>query len=225
MNIKTVRLLFEQSGTFKSQFELLGYKAFDYDIENQFDKTDYVIDLFNEINKAYENKPSIFDEFDKDDLIIAFFPCTYFSIQNQLAYRKQLPQFKKWSDDKVNDYLDERKRQRDIFYKTLLRFIEVVEKRGFKTVIENPYSGNYLLEQKEIKQPSLVIQDRRVYGDYYRKPTMFYYYNFEPSYMTEFLRITNNEKKYINYEGGITRSLIHKDFAYNFINKYILGVR
>lgn len=55
--------LFEQSGTFKNEFKKLGYEAYDYDILNDFDETDYVIDLYNEIEKAYENKNSIFDRF------------------------------------------------------------------------------------------------------------------------------------------------------------------
>ena len=85
MKINTVRLLFEQSGTFKSVFNELGYNAYDYDIDNKFNQTNFQIDLFNEINNAYINKPSIFDDFNKDDLILAFFPCTYFSVQNELT--------------------------------------------------------------------------------------------------------------------------------------------
>jgi hypothetical protein len=45
--------LFEQSGTFKNEFIKLGIPAFDYDIMNDFGETDYQIDLFNEIEKAY----------------------------------------------------------------------------------------------------------------------------------------------------------------------------
>ena len=46
-------LLFEQSGTFKNEFKKLGIEAYDYDILNQFDETDFVIDLYNEIDKSY----------------------------------------------------------------------------------------------------------------------------------------------------------------------------
>ena len=44
-----VHCLFEQSGTFKNEFKKLGYEAYDYDIQNSFGQTDYVIDLFSEI--------------------------------------------------------------------------------------------------------------------------------------------------------------------------------
>ena len=44
-----IHCLFEQSGTFKNEFKKLGYEAFDYDILNDFNQTDYVVDLFSEI--------------------------------------------------------------------------------------------------------------------------------------------------------------------------------
>lgn len=42
-------LLFEQSGTFKNAFKKNGVEAFDYDIQNEFGETDYIMDLFKEI--------------------------------------------------------------------------------------------------------------------------------------------------------------------------------
>lgn len=44
-----IHCLFEQSGTFKNEFKKLGYKAYDYDIQNEFGETDYRIDIFKEI--------------------------------------------------------------------------------------------------------------------------------------------------------------------------------
>ena len=56
MEIKgKVWCMFEQSGTFKNEFKKLGIDAVDLDIQNNFGETDYVIDLFGEINKAYDN--------------------------------------------------------------------------------------------------------------------------------------------------------------------------
>ena len=57
-----VHLFFEQSGTFKNEFKKLGYEAYDYDIQNNFGETDYQIDIFAEIEKAYDGKVSIFDK-------------------------------------------------------------------------------------------------------------------------------------------------------------------
>ena len=53
--IKKVHCFFEQSGTFKNEFIKLGIPAEDYDIQNNFGQTDHVIDLFGEIDRAYDS--------------------------------------------------------------------------------------------------------------------------------------------------------------------------
>lgn len=52
--IMAFHCLFEQSGTFKNEFKKLGFAAYDYDILNDFNEMDFQIDLFNEIEKAYQ---------------------------------------------------------------------------------------------------------------------------------------------------------------------------
>lgn len=47
---------FEQSGTFKNEFKKLGYEAYDYDILNDFGETDFQVDLFHDIEVAYERE-------------------------------------------------------------------------------------------------------------------------------------------------------------------------
>lgn len=47
--------LFEQSGTFKNVFNKYGHNAFDYDILNEYNETDNVIDLFEQIELEYSN--------------------------------------------------------------------------------------------------------------------------------------------------------------------------
>lgn len=223
-NINRVYCLFEQSGTYKKVFRELGYQAWSYDLENQFNETDFQIDLFEQIDLAHENLPSIFDEMTNDDLILAFFPCTYFSVQNDLTWNKTSYNFKTWDEEKINNYIKDRKNMRDLFFRKLEKFLDVLEQRNLRCIIENPYNGNYLLKQERTKNPSLVINNRRVYGDYYKKPTMFYYINCEPTYMTSFLVMSEKEMLDINNQHGIKRSLMHRDFAVNFVNKYILGV-
>ena len=56
MEIKgKVHCFFEQSGTFKNEFNKLGIPAEDYDIQNNFGETDHIMDLFGEIDRAYDN--------------------------------------------------------------------------------------------------------------------------------------------------------------------------
>lgn len=87
MEIKgKVHCFFEQSGTFKNEFIKLGIPAEDYDIQDNFGQTDNVVDLFENIQNAYEGGASVFDKITNDDLIVAFFPCIYFTGSTNPCY-------------------------------------------------------------------------------------------------------------------------------------------
>ena len=104
MKINKVHLLFEQSGTFKREFLALGIPAEDYDILDDFGETDHKIDLFAEIEKAFDGKESIFDTFTPDDLIFAFFPCIRFENQIMLFFRGQANQQRNYTDEQKMIY-------------------------------------------------------------------------------------------------------------------------
>lgn len=104
MRINKVHCLFEQSGTFKNEFKKLGIDAEDYDILNDFGETDHVVDLFGEIEKAYDGKPSLFDSIGDCDLVFAFFPCTRFEAKIPLLFRGESTQQKNWSDEQKLEY-------------------------------------------------------------------------------------------------------------------------
>lgn len=98
MQIKKVHCFFEQSGTFKNEFIKLGIPAEDYDIQNDFYQTDHVIDLFGEIEKAYDGNPSIFDSIDPaNDFIMAFFPCVRFEDQIVVHFKGTINTLKNYS--------------------------------------------------------------------------------------------------------------------------------
>ena len=104
MQIRKVFCLFEQSGTFKHEFEKLGIQAEDYDILNDFGQTDHLTDLFAEIDKAYAGQPSLFDEIGEMDLCLAFFPCTRFQAYNCSNFQGKNPGFKAWTTEQKLDY-------------------------------------------------------------------------------------------------------------------------
>lgn len=104
MNIRKVHCLFEQSGTFKKEFQKLGINAEDYDIRNEFGETDNVVDLFSEIDKAYAGEPSVFDNIGECDLVMAFFPCTRFEAQIQLWFSGNNYGERSWDDEKKLSY-------------------------------------------------------------------------------------------------------------------------
>ena len=131
MQINKVHCLFEQSATFKNEFKKLGYEAYDYDIQNNFNETDYVVDLFAEIEKAYGGGTSMFDKITKDDLIIAFFPCIYFTgSTNPCYYTLENINYRGLTLAQKFDKILERSRLRQQFFEILYKFVGVCMKKG-----------------------------------------------------------------------------------------------
>jgi hypothetical protein len=228
--------LFEQSGTFKNEFKKLGIEAYDYDILNEYGETDYQIDLYAEIRKAYNEEPSIFDKIQKDDIILAFFPCIRFENQVMLFYRGQAYQQKDWTDKEKMQFdmglLNETKENYDLVN---MLFIVCID-RELKLIMENPYSEEHFLRRYWCYSPAVIDKDRRENGDYYKKPTQYWFLNCEPKYnflfeATEYnavdckdpIRLMNKS----HYEDFANtkkeaRSMIHPTYANRFIRTYIL---
>ena len=229
--------LFEQSGTFKNEFKKLGYEAYDYDIQNEFGETDYVIDLFAEIEGGYQGKPSIFDNISQDDLILAFFPCIRFENQIMLWFRGQNYGQRNWSIEKKMEHdmklLSELKEMYDMVNKLFI----LCMRKGLKLIMENPYSEEHFLRRYWCYIPSIIDKDRRENGDYYKKPTQYWFLNCEPKNNFIFEAITYNaidckdaiesmNKSHYEKTGSKTckeaRSMIHPDYANRFIRQYLI---
>lgn len=230
MEIKgKVHLFFEQSGVFKNEFKKLGYEAFDYDIQNNFNQTDYVIDLFAEIENAYENKPSLFDSITKDDLIIAFFPCIYFCATSQMAFYLGYTNYRCLSNEEKIKEILKRSANREIYYTKLIKLCGVCLTKKIRLIVENPYSEQTYLKANFLKTPDLVDMDRTLRGDYYKKPTAYWYWNCTHTYGESYQK--DKEKKTImsakgSKQAGLCseeRSMISPDYARNFICDFILG--
>lgn len=221
----TFHCFFEQSGTFKKEFIKLGYKAIDYDILNEFGETDFVIDLFNEIQKAYNQEKSIFDNISKEDYILAFFPCVRFEDQIQMAFRGTQYQMKNWSDETKLEYDLKLHRELHELYEIVTKLAIICIRKGIPLIIENPYSTtHYLLKYWAI--PCKVIdKDRTLRGDYYEKPTQYWFINCEPKYNMILEAYTwNMDKKGIieKITNKAERSLIAPEYANRFIREFIL---
>ena len=224
MKIVNVHCLFEQSGTFKNEFKKLGYHAEDYDILNDFGETDNVVDLFAEIEKAYAGKQSIFDNFTSEDLILAFFPCTRFENQINLFYRGDGFQMRNWSDKQKLDYVYKLRQELNLFYELFYKMYLVCLQKGLRMIIENPWSeSHYLVRYFPIKA-SLIDNYRRKRGDYYKKPTQYWFVNCKPeNKMLYEATFSQKETKRINYVSNkVERSMISKEYANRFIREFIL---
>lgn len=231
MEIKgKVHCFFEQSGTFKNEFKNLGYEAYDYDIQNNFGQTDHVIDLFAEIGKAYDGKLSIFDGITSDDLIMAFFPCIYFTGSvNPCYFTLENTNYRKLTTKQKFDTMLERAENRNNFYKLLYKMVAVCILRGIRIIIENPFSSLHYLHNNFLKEPSIIDHDRTRRGDYFQKPTGYWFFNCEHTIGFSFQKPKKKlrvwDSKSAEHAGLCSeeRSMISPDYARNFICDFILG--
>ena len=221
--------LFEQSGTFKNEFKKLGYEAYDYDIQNEFGETDYVIDLFAEIENGYEGNSSIFDNISQDDLILAFFPCTRFESRVPLWFRGEAQQQKNWTIFQKLDYSMNLHDELHEFYLLISKLVYVAKKKGLRMVIENPYMQPHYLTTYWCLRPTLIDKDRTQNGDYYQKPTQYWFINCEPYYNLVFEPLDYVERQVIakvKKKDGLSvktqRSMIHPQYANRFIRQYLI---
>lgn len=218
--------LFEQSGTFKNQFKKLGIDAYDYDILNDYGETDFQIDLFKEIEGGYKGECSIFDSIDKNDLIMAFFPCTRFESRIMLAFRGE--QYQQKNDSDIKKLETSMKLHEELHYNYMLisKMTHICLNKGLKMVIENPYTQPHYLTSYWCIKPKIIDKDRRENGDYMNKPTQFFFINFEPMDNFIFEPITYVEKRRCDYIQGKDRarirSEIHPQYANRFIRRYII---
>lgn len=231
MEIKDkVWCLFEQSGVFKNEFKKLGYDAVDVDIQNNFNETDYQIDLFAEIEKAYDGQPSIFDEIKPDGLIMAFFPCIYFTGSvNPCYFTLENANYRKLTNKQKFDTMLERAENRNNFYKLLYKMVAICILRGIRIIIENPFSSLHFLHNNFLKEPSIIDHDRTRRGDYFKKPTGYWFFNCNPTQGYSFQKPKKKLRVWDSKSAGHAglcseeRSMISPDYARNFICDFILG--
>jgi hypothetical protein len=221
--------LFEQSGTFKNAFRKYGIDSYDYDIQDEFGETDYVIDLFKEIRGGYNENQSIFDDIKEDDIILAFFPCTYFECQNQLWFAGNNYAQRGYSDEKNCELVIKRHKELNEFYEVLNKLVIICIRRNLKLIIENPYSQPHYLTTYWCIKPSIIDTDRTANGDFYKKPTQYWFINCKPKNNLVFEAIDYVEKKDIvkakatNFTSRKTeRSMIHPQYADRFIRQYVI---
>lgn len=221
------RCLFEQSGTFKNEFKKLGYEAYDYDILNDFDETDYQCDLFNEIEKAYVGGESIFDTFNKDDVCLAFFPCTRFEVQILLWFRGEAMQQKNWSEADKLEYCMKLHDELHRNYMLISKMVIVLQKKGIPIIIENPYSTQHYLTNYWCIKPKVIDKDRHASGDYMKKPTQYWFIGIEPKDNLIMEQVNYKKRLSVSNLFGtkdyvVQRSMISKDYVNRFIREFII---
>lgn len=249
MEIKgKVHCFFEQSGTFKNEFIKLGIPAEDYDIQNNFGETDHTDDLFQAIEDAYDGKPSLFDNITPDDLIMAFFPCIKFCNIAEYNQRSAQERWRRNGMDihRIYELLKKESDERYMFYQLALKLHAVVEFKGLRLVMENPWHETNYTNYFWFKKVTFVDNDRTLRGDYFKKPTGYWFTNCEPTNGQSYQPTPRNKRKYTGIgtwsgrpnrhskdetakgsaKTGLCseeRSMISPDYARNFICDFIIG--
>ena len=231
MKINKVHCLFEQSGTFKNEFLKMGIPAEDYDILNDFGETDNVIDLFGEIDKAYDGKPSIFDEIGECDLVFAFFPCTRFQEKNNQLLRGLKHGCEKWTAEQKLEYSMRLHNELHEMYLSICKLFSIcLRGGGYRMIVENPYTQPHYLSLYFPVKPTIIDRDRTHNGDYYKKPTQYWFVNCEPENNVIFEQLEPVERCIVEREYQTTvkgkraavRSMMHPQYARRFIKQFIL---
>ena len=229
MKVKKAFCLFEQSGTFKNAFRNLGVDAEDYDILNDFSETDHIVDLFAEIEKAYDGEKSLFDEIGIDDIVIAFFPCTRFECQAQMLLNGNHYIMRSWSDEQKLDYSIKTHDELHFLYTLICKLFVIANRGGWRMIVENPANPPHYLTSYFPVKPAFIDPDRTLNGDYYKKPTQYWFVNCKPEQNMVFEALEWVEKRNIEHEKGgdgvsriVRRSMIHPQYANRFIRSFVL---
>ncbi len=123
-----------------------------------------------------------------------------------------------------------RNETRNKFYVLLWKLSYIAERTGTKLIIENPATKpNYIIDTQNFLKPTLIDNNRLLRGDYFRKPTAYWFFNLEPtqgfSYQNDKEQHIVNDMRPAPKAGMCSeeRSLISPDYARNFICDFILG--
>lgn len=224
-NLESVRkfhCFFEQSGTFKKEFKRLGIDAIDYDILNDYGETDKVIDLFAEIENAYEGGDSIFDSVKDGEAIIAFFPCVRFSKLFVWHLTGQAKQYLGYNQEQKLEKFIELQNELNRFALLITKLCLVCIRKEIPLIIENPYDSMSYLNRYWPMTPAIVDTDRQEMGDWYKKPTQYFFINCDPLnnlIMDE--AIAKYPKRWILEQTHTDKSMISPEYARRFIRTYL----
>lgn len=172
---------------------------------------------------------SIFDSITADDLIIAFYPCIYFCATSQMSFSLGCINYRCLTDEQKIKEILKRSDNRKEYYDRLIKFCGVCLLKRIRMIFENPYSEQTYLKANFIKAPDVVDMNRMLRGDYFKKPTAYWFWNCKATYGESYQN--DKEQKTIMKTRGASRSglcseersMISSDYARNFICDFILG--
>lgn len=165
-----------------------------------------------------------------DDLIIAFFPCIYFETIQMLCFALAKHDFRNKTKQFQIEYAMDRLDKRTTFHKLLYKMLWIAYDKGLRLIIENPATEpNYLITGQNFPTPTIIDKNRMMRGDVFKKPTAYWFINCKPTdgYTPQNDKVQKIiDKCRCSPQAGLCseeRSMIHPDYARNFICDFILG--
>lgn len=163
---------------------------------------------------------------------MAFFPCIYFCANNSFLFDGTSLTYeqKGYNELEIDEIVLQRGRERQRFWEILLKLFAICTmKGGLRLIVENPYSTMHYLHNNFPYKPKVIDRNRRIRGDYFSKPTQYWFHNCEP--VEGLLTCASSEKKlsvnglsgHVGGTCGETRSLVSPVYARNFIHDFIIG--
>jgi hypothetical protein len=152
-----------------------------------------------------------------------------------LWFRGQSASMKKWSYQQKMENCMKLKNELTEMYELVNKMFIICLDRGLRLIMENPYSEEHYLRRYWCYPPSVIDRDRRERGDYFKKPTQYFFVNCKPSNNLIF-EINNDNSikikdairfmpngKYVGADNLKTaRSMIHPQYANRFIREFII---
>lgn len=149
---------------------------------------------------------------------------------SQYAQSLNYINYRSLTDAEAIEKILERQQKRHEFIQVLTKFVKVCLDKGLRMIFENPVTGSFL-NNYFLKPPTIVDNNRMMRGDYYKKPTGYWFWNCEPTYgltiqADKVQRKHNEAESRWSAKSGLCneeRSMISPDYARNFICDFILG--
>ena len=149
---------------------------------------------------------------------------------SQVAFSWSYKNYSKLTTRQKTDKILQRSKDREYFFSLIVKMFAIAKERGIRMIVENPWSEQTYLKSNFILPPSMVDMDRTRRGDFFKKPTAYWFVCCDPmeGYLTE--QQDKERKRIMDAKGakeaGLCsedRSMISPDYARNFICDFILG--
>ena len=138
---------------------------------------------------------------------------------------------KKWSLEKIMKTNIENSKTRELFFERLMQFVFICASLKIRLIIENPWNTSRMTYlQCNFIEPTIIDTDRTKRGDYFVKPTAYWFINCKQTYGGSYQQdkevkivYKQRDKKQITGRCSEERSMISPDYARNWICDFVIG--